>query len=370
MEPACCLTTDRETMILNTLESPTLALAERTALLRAQGLPVISLSTPSFPYTPIQLDQVSVDLRLGTTVGDVNCRSLLAQTLFRRWNVHADQLVLSSGAKSSLLCLFATLRTANSKLVCLTPAWATYWGLAQVLGLPVTLLPRSLQQNWSIDLKRVDAILKRDDIIVLSNPCNPTGRVYSRAEIYGLSEVCQHAGAWLVLDESFSETTEKGDAYFGSEWTLSKSTIVINSVSKNYLAQGWRLGAVLASPFVLEAYARIQTAMVSPPASVLQTFAANVIRPPAALAVLSPRRSQIHSRLLRAGFDCHLSTGSFYLFPRRQGLDLLLPKLETSHHAFVLAGTAFGLNDPHAFRLCLLQSEDTMASIIKILESL
>lgn len=370
MGPACCWTIDRGTVDLNALESPTLALAERAALARAQGLPTLSVSTPSFPYTPLQVEQASIDLRLGTGAGDADCRALLARTLFRRWNAGADQLVLTSGAKASLLCLFATLRTADSKLVCLTPAWPTYWGVAHVLGLPVTLIARSLQQDWSIDLKRVDAVLKQGDIVVLSNPCNPTGRVYSRAEMDALDDVCQRASAWLVLDESFSETTEPGDAYFESGAPPSESTIVVNSVFKNYLAQGWRLGAVLASPRVLEAYARMQTALVSPPASVLQTLAASVIRPPEALAVLSPRRNQVHARLLRAGFDCHLATGGFYLFPRRQGLDRVLPALETSHRAFVLDGTAFGLDDPHAFRLCLLQSEEALASILQMLESL
>ena len=357
-------------MHLNTLQSPTLRLAQRVAQARAQGLPALSLSTPSFPHAPLQVIDATIDLRLGTDVGDTECRSILAQTLFRRWNAKAHQLVLTSGAKASLLCLYATLRSSTSKLVCLTPAWPTYWGLAHVLNLPVELIPRALGERWSIDLQRVEAVLKKGDIVVLSNPCNPTGRVYSRAELDSLNSVCQRARAWLILDESFSETTEPGDAYFDCGSLPSKSTIVINSISKNYLAQGWRLGAVFASPRVLEAYARMQTALVSPPATVLQALASSVMLIPAEFAALSTRRQHVHAQLLQSGYECHLSTGSFYLFPRRQGLAEVLPNLEASHHAYVLDGTAFGLDDPHAFRLCLLQSDDSLKSILRVLESL
>jgi len=356
---------------LNSLESPTLALAQRIARARAQGLRALSVSVPSFPHTPLAVRDASIDLRLGSDTGYAECRALLARTLFQRWSVTQDQLVLTSGAKSSLLCLYATLRGNDTRLVCLTPAWPTYWGLAQILGIPVVKLPRSLQQGWSIDLQRVATEVRPGDIVVMSNPCNPTGRVYSRSEIRGLEAVCQHAGAYLILDESFSDTVEPNDTYHEAGWVPLACTIVINSISKNYLAQGWRLGAVCASREVLDAYARMQTALVSPPASVLQLLAADVMRTtPEALTELGMRRRNVHARLLHCGYDCHLSTGSFYLFPRKHGLAEQLAQLEASHSAYVLDGTAFGLDDAHAFRLCLLQTDGALTEILHLLESL
>ena len=350
-------------------DSPTLAMAVKIAQAKANGLPVLSLSTPTFPHQPLVLPNKPVDTRLSPPRGDPQCRELMAQRLFHHWEASPEEVVITGGAKASLLCLYAALRTPQSRLVCLTPAWPTYWQLAETLQLPTVLLSRRLSKGWDLETPLWATQIKPSDIVVLSNPCNPTGRVYRPEEIEPLAQACHASGAWLILDESFSETAEASTGYFAPRALPNASTIVINSVSKNFLAQGWRLGAVHAHETVLSVYTQAQTMLVSPPAGVLQSCLSGILanQPPAAQQ--AALRKQVLNTLQLAGYKCAPGRGSFYLFPHKTGLSHKLVEAQASAQAFALTGSTFGLEDPDYVRLCLLQDSGALEQIIGLLSS-
>jgi aspartate aminotransferase len=355
----------------NSLESPTLELAQRVALAQSKGIQVLSASTPSFPVSRLDVPASQLDVRLSSGQGDIKSRELIAARLFGHWSASPDDLAIVSGAKSALLCLYATLKSDTGKLVCITPAWPTYWGLASVLGIPVRLLPRSPSNAWAIDYISVGAALSCGDIVVLSNPCNPTGRVFALDEIQLLSRICEKADAWLILDESFSQTVVAGHPFHRHWPPLGAHVIVINSVSKNYMAQGWRLGAVYADRNVLRAYESMQTALVSPPATILQTFLPFVLqRSQTIFELLVNNRAIVFERLQSHGYKCSPSAGGFYLFPAKSGLAKAFAQLEKTRHFYVLDGTSFGIDDRDRFRLCLLQDPMILEQILQILEAL
>lgn len=214
--------------------SPTLAMAEKIAQAKSRGLPVLSLSTPTFPHQPLSLLNHTVDTRLSPPRGDLRCRELMAERLFSHWKASAETLVITGGAKASLLCLYAALREPGTRLVCVTPAWPTYWQLAEALNIPTKLLSRTRSNNWDLETERWSKEIRPADLVVISNPCNPTGVVYTLEKIDSLAHMCESRGAWLILDESFSETAEQSTGYFTPRELYCSSTIVINSVSKNF----------------------------------------------------------------------------------------------------------------------------------------
>ena len=348
-------------------DSPTLAMAVKIAQAKASGLHVLSLSTPTFPHQPLALPSKPVDTRLSAPRGDPRCRELMAQRLFHHWGASPEAVVITGGAKASLLCLYYALRKSQSRLVCLTPAWPTYWQLAETLKIPAVLLSRRLSEGWGLDIQLWAKQIKPSDIVVLSNPCNPTGRVYKPKEIEPLAQLCHASGAWLVIDESFSETAEASTGYFAPRALPNASTIVINSVSKNFLAQGWRLGAVHAHEIVLGAYTQAQTMLVSPPAGVLQHYLPSILANQPPTVQLEMLRKQVLIELQSAGYACTPGEGGFYLFPHKAGLSRKLLDAENTAQAFALSGTTFGLKDPDYVRLCLLQDSDALGKIIKLL---
>jgi len=353
----------------SSVASPTLELAEAIQAAKREGRRVLSLSTPSFPHRNLQIQQQQISAAMAPSEGDVECRHLLATALFERWRASQSEIVLTSGAKAALLCLIATLTTQRSKVFCFAPAWPTYFALADVLGRAVVVLERELAREWSIDHPDLGK-LSKDDLVFLSNPCNPTGRVYSEEEIGDLAALTEKHGAWLVLDESFSHSADADTGFSAPVRRLGDRVVVVNSVSKNYSAQGWRLGAVFAAPSVLKTFAQVQTALLSPPASPLQSLLPTILEQPLDQGALGKRRSEMYDHVRSLGFDCTPSRGSFYLFPRRRGLSRAAADLRARLGIYLLDGSVFALRDHDFFRLCVLQSEEDYQAILRSLSEL
>lgn len=352
------------------LSSPTLQFAQDITAARQAGKLVLSASTPMFPETPIQLPALEFDPRLSSSEGLLDCRAVLASSLFRRWKASPEALVITGGAKSALLCAFIALKRSGSRLICFAPTWPTYWVLAEAIGLSVVTLQRSQSQNWAIDLNQLQLELKPDDIIVLSNPCNPTGRTFFQDEITNLAVICERYGAWLILDESFSETVDPGHLYW-SDWpTLWDRVLILNSVSKNYLAQGWRLGAILCNESALKLIAQVQTAIVSPPASILQEAARFIVSRHKWFDSLPALRHSIRAKLLAAGFQCAPGTGTFYIYPGKPGLAKKTTQVRDQNSLYWLSGEAFGSDNHDYIRLCLMQPAQELEQIVLTLTDL
>jgi aspartate aminotransferase len=233
----------------------------------------------------------------------------------------------------------------------------------------VVVLQRELADEWSIDHPGLSK-LSEDDLVFLSNPCNPTGRVYSEEEIGRLATLTEKRGAWLVLDESFSHSADAETGFSAPVHRLGDRVVVVSSVSKNYLAQGWRLGAVFAAPAVLKKFAQVQTALLSPPASPLQSLIPAVLAHPIDSSLLGKRRTELYEHLCSLGFECAPSRGSFYLVPRRLGLSSAAAELRSRWRVYMLDGAVFGLADQDFFRLCVLQSEEDYQAVLRSLSVL
>ena len=353
-------------MKFSTQESPTLELALRVQKARHAGRRVLSASTPGFPHRPMAIPAMQLDGRMASAEGNASCREQLAQTLFARWSAQPEELVLTGGAKSALLCLVATLVPRAGRVACFTPAWPTYWSLAQALGREPVLLPRRLATGWALETGEFSR-LREGDAVVLSNPCNPTGRVYDAREIGALATETERRGLWLLLDESFSATASAAARFAEPVARLGERVVVVNSVSKNYLAQGWRLGAILAAQSVRQAFEKVQTALVSPPAAPLQEMVHGVLRNPVDADFIARRHAIAHARLVAMNYECTPAQGSFYLFPGRRGLAARAAQLEAQHDLYFLDGAAFGLDDPDYLRLCVLQPDGGLEVVLQAL---
>lgn len=351
---------------LDPVSSPTLELALRLEAERRAGRRVIGASTPVFPTTELRVAVPRWPTRLAAPQGDVALRQALAARLFERWGASADDLLVVPGAKAGLLVAIAALCRPGGTVAIPTPCWPTYRTVAEALGRRVALRPCRSAEGWSLDPQAIVHGLEAGDLVVLSNPCNPTGRLYSAAEIGALVARCAAADVHVVLDESFSETVSRGLAADWGTCAARERVVVLNSVSKNYLVQGWRIGALLAPRATLQRMERVQTALLSPPPSPMQVLmAAALDAGELSTPDLDATRAAVETRLVAAGVAFVPSGGTFYCYPQVPGLAARRTALERERGVFLLAGTDFLHDEADFFRLCLLQPPGDLDTLLE-----
>lgn len=350
------------------MSSPTLELAERIGAARATGRKVLSASTPVWPVANAPISTLTtISRKMGEAVGALNLRTCLARELFSRWQASPEDLLITSGAKAGLLIVLATLIDRECKLGVITPFWPTYEALAGALGI-TTVRFAAENKEWSLNYKTITDALSPGDGLILSNPSNPTGRVYSSDEITALANKCREKGVWLILDESFSETIDPDVSWSHPISILGDQIVVINSISKNFLSQGFRIGAIYAAPVLLQRLAAMQLSLLSPPALPMQELTHHLItngvlrRPD-----LTSIRIETYERLIQAGFSCYRGQGSYYLYPRIRGIARDREMLEREVGLYILNGTVFGDPDPDRVRICILQDPNELNQILSIL---
>lgn len=293
-------------------------------------------------------------------------RTALARRLFARWGASADDLLILPGAKAGLLIAIAGLCREGGTVALPTPCWPTYRTVAEALGRRVEMRPCRSTSGWSLDPDAIVHGLVADDVVVFSNPCNPTGRVYSGREIDAVVARCTSRGVHVLLDESFSETTSRE---LGAGWGVCAErdrVVVLNSVSKNFLIQGWRIGALFAPRDTLARLERVQTALLSPPPSPMQALLAAALESDTLETPdLDAARIAVEAKLSRIGLDLVPSAGTFYCYPSVPGLARSRASLEQEHGVFLLAGADFLHDEVDFFRLSLLQRDCDLSALLE-----
>ena len=348
------------------LRSPTLELAHRVERARAAGHSVLGVSTPAFPDRGLDTGARTLPVKLAPGRGDAGLREQLARSLFARWGAGGEDLLVVSGAKAGLLVAVAALCRPGGTVALPTPCWPTYEAVAYSLGRRVKVCPCRSDQGWEFVATEVLDGLQAGDMVALSNPNNPTGRVYSSAAIAALSERCAKSGVTLLLDESFSETVDAGTTTTWGVCGERRGIVVLNSVSKNFLIQGWRIGALLAAPTVLEQLESVQTALLSPPPAPMQLLLRDLL---AAGTLTSPEfgetRRRTERRLTAIGCSVFPSGGTFCCYPRVPGLAAMRDDLERDAGLFMLAGADFLHDELDFVRLSLLQPPGELDHILE-----
>lgn len=348
--------------------SPTLALGARAAAMRRAGVDVLSVSTPSFPNPPMAVPIAPAAALLGDPAGEGALRALARQRLFGGWALPDHDVMVSAGAKAALHAILRHLLRPGDRVGIVTPAWPSY---AQLVGLlfaePVSIATQ-LGDGWLPAPQAIRAAAAASGApmraLLLSNPANPTGRVLEGAALDAVLMACAEAGVACILDESFS-----GFRFGAARETAARpvppdaaTLYVVNSFSKNFAVQGYRLGAALiprdAWQPVLAAHQAISSAASSAAqAAVMALDAAGVLQAPD----IAPQRDATLDFIAAQGWACHPTQGGFYAFPRLPDL-ALLDRFERAG-LLVLGGAAFG-GDPRHIRLCFARPMPELMALL------
>ena len=316
-------------------ESATLAVDAKAKALKAAGRPVIGFGAgePDFP-TPDYIVEAAVAAcrdpkwhRYTPAGGLPELKEAIAVKTLRDsgFEVAASQVLVTNGGKQALYNTFAALLDPGDEALLPAPYWTTYPESIRLAGgVPVEILTDETS-GYRVTLEQLDAALTpRTKLLVFVSPSNPTGAVYSPAEVEAIGRWAVDKGIWVVTDEIY-EHLVYGDARFASMPTLvpdlADRCVVVNGVAKTYAMTGWRVGWVIGPQDVIKATTNLQSHATSNVANVSQVAAIAAVS--GNLDAVAEMRSAFDRRRRRIteildaidGVTCPLPEGAFYVYP-------------------------------------------------------
>ncbi|MBI16756.1 MAG: aspartate aminotransferase [Proteobacteria bacterium] len=320
--------------------SPTMAISDKARELRAAGEDVISLSQgePDFE-TPDHIKQAALKaMRDGhtryTSVDGIPELKSAICTKFKQDNqlsYDQSQISVSTGGKQVLYNAFMATLNPGDEVVIPAPYWVSYPDMVVLAeGRPV-FVPCPAENNFKLTAKDLEAaITPATRWLILNSPSNPTGSVYSRAELEALAGVLLRHPDVLIMTDDIYEHLIYGDAHFFTlaqvEPELIFRTLTCNGMSKTYCMTGWRIGFAGGPEPLIKAMAKLQSQSTSNPTSISQyaaTAALNGGREFLAemLAAYEERRDTVVKLLGNIeGITCATPDGAFYVYPSCAGL--------------------------------------------------
>ena len=314
--------------------SRTYEMMELAVRLQAEGRDVVSLAggEPDFA-TPGHIQQAAIEAmgrgetRYTAGAGMRPLREAVAMKFRRENGIECawSDVIVSNGAKQVIANAFlATLDPGDEVLIPL-PHWVSYPDMASLCGATAVALPTSAHGGFKILPQQLAAALTpRTRWLVMNSPCNPTGAVYSAAELRGLADVLLDHPGVLVLSDDIYEHIVFAPAEFATlaqvEPRLADRVLTVNGVSKSYAMTGWRIGYGCGPAPLIRDMIKIQGQQTSSPCSISQWAALAALTGPQDFIASARRQYRERRDLVIAQIQAtpHLScgcpSGAFYAF--------------------------------------------------------
>ena len=327
--------------------SQTLAVTARANELRAEGKDIIGLGAgePDFD-TPEHIKQAAIDaLHRGfTKYTPVDGTRELKQAIvakFQRENqldYQLDQILVSCGGKQSFYNLAQSLLNPGDEVIIPSPYWVSYPDMVLLADGQPVIIETSMEHGFLLSPEQLDAaITPRTRLLVINSPSNPTGRVYSRADLSALGEVLRKHPQVLIATDDMYEHILWADESFANIVNvcpdLYERTIVLNGVSKAYSMTGWRIGYAAGPSTLIAAMKTIQSQSTSNPTSISQVAAQAALEGDQSciqtmLMAFKERHDFVVDRLnAMEGVNCLPSHGTFYSLPSFHAVIQRLPQV-------------------------------------------
>lgn len=373
--------------------SATLAMSQKSAELKAQGIDVINLSVgePDFD-TPQHIKDAAKQAidenfsRYTPVPGYLSLRKAIAKKLKDENGVDyaPEQIVVGNGAKHELCNIVMSIVNPGDEVVIPTPAWVSYVQMVNLAGGKNVLVPATLEQDFKITARQLEeALTDKTRLVILCSPSNPTGSIYSRDELKALAEVlAKYPDVMILADEIYEHIN-----YVGKHETLAQfeeirdRVVIINGVSKAYAMTGWRIGYMAGPLWLAKTVTKLQGQYTSGASSIAQKAAEAAYSGSQdcveQMRLAFKRRRDLVVALLREipGIEVNEPHGAFYVFPRvtnflgkksgdeviNDANELALYLLREAHVATV-AGDAFCC--PGYIRLSYATSDDNLRTAL------
>ncbi len=378
--------------------SATIAVSTLARELKAAGRDVIGLGAgePDFA-TPENIQQAAIEaMRNGMTKytpadGTPELKNAIVDKFSRENQIqyNPSNIVVSTGAKQSLINTMTALIDEGDEVVVVAPYWVSYPDMTLLCGGIPVIVTAGIDQGFKLNPKQLrEAITPKTKLLILNSPSNPTGVAYSIEELQGLAEVLlDHPQVMIASDDIYEHIQWSGSDFcniVNACPELKDRTIVVNGVSKAYAMTGWRIGFAAATEQLSAAMRKIQSQTTSNPNSIAQAAAVEALngsQEPVHMmaAEFKKRHDFIVSSLNEInGMNCLPGDGAFYAFPDCSELIASLPDVENDTQlsqyilneaeVAVVPGSAFG-GDGH-IRLSFATSMDALTEALARMKNL
>ena len=320
--------------------SSTLAISAKATELKAQGLDIVGFGVgePDFE-TPRHIKDAGIKAieegftRYTPASGIKELRVAVANKLKKDNGLDYDfsQIVISNGAKHSLVNAFMAILNEGDEVIIPAPYWLSYSEIVKIAGgVPVIVNTKKENKYMVTEAELNEVYSPKTKALVLVSPSNPTGMVYSLDELKMIADFAVSKDIFVISDEIYEKLIYDEDKKHISIASLGKEiydrTIVINGVSKSYAMTGWRIGYTASNPEVAKLISSLQSHMTSNPNSIAQKATLEAIEGPQDCVEemrleFKKRRDYIFEREEKIPFISALKPeGAFYLFVDVSGL--------------------------------------------------
>lgn len=312
--------------------STTLAIDSMAKQMKADGIDVIGFGAgePDF-NTPDHIKQAA-ELALKNNVtrytpaaGTLTLKKAVCHRMMADYGVEykPSEVVVSSGAKHCVYLALRTLVNIGDEIILPAPFWVSYIEMIKMVGGTPVVVTTEESAQFKLTPEQLRAsITPKTKAIILNNPSNPTGMMYSREELVALTNICIENDLYIIADEIYYCLVYDGlkftsVASLGEE--VKSHTILINGVSKAYAMTGWRIGYALCNEDIAKVMANYVSHSTGSPCAISQAASEAALNGPQDIVetmrkAFEQRRNYIVERMNKIeGVSCIKPEGAFYV---------------------------------------------------------
>mgnify|MGYP004467798587 FL=1 len=312
--------------------STTLAVDSLAKQMKADGLDVVGFGTgePDF-NTPDNINMAGIKAicdgktKYTPAAGIIPLRKAIAQRLKDDCGLDYDytQIVVASGAKHSVYIALAAITNPGDEIIIPAPFWVSYYEMVRMTGGTPVIVEAGEEQGFKITAQQLEAaITDKTKCLMLNNPSNPTGMIYSADELRALADVCVKHDLYILADEIYYQLIYDGVEFtsiasLGEE--VKERTLLVNGVSKSYAMTGWRVGYCAANKTLAKIMSNYLSHSTGAPSTISQWASVEALTGPqdgieAMRKAFLERRDYIVRRINEIpGVSCIVPNGAFYV---------------------------------------------------------
>ncbi|MBS4199479.1 pyridoxal phosphate-dependent aminotransferase [Bacillus sp. FJAT-49732] len=375
--------------------SSTLAITAKAKELKSQGLDIIGLGAgePDFNTPDNIIEAAYHSMKDGFTkytpaAGLPELKKAVINKLERDQGLtyKPSEIIIGNGAKHVLFTLFQVILNDGDEVIIPTPYWVSYPEQVKLAGGVPVYVEGKEENDYKITPDQLkSAITNKTKAIIINSPSNPTGMIYSQAELSALGELCLEHNILIVSDEIYEKLVYDENKHISIaqiSQPLKDMTIIINGVSKSHSMTGWRIGYAAGHEKIVAAMADLSSHSTSNPTTTSQYGAIEAYNGPQTAVeqmrqAFEERLNIIYDKLVAIpGVECKKPQGAFYLYPNfreaariagYEDVDQLVEALLEEALVAVIPGSSFG--SPNNIRISYATSLEALEEAVSRIHS-
>ncbi|MBE7083752.1 MAG: pyridoxal phosphate-dependent aminotransferase [Clostridiales bacterium] len=315
--------------------SLTLEITAKAKKMKSEGISVIGFGAgePDFNTPDFIIDSAKKALDIGFTkytpaAGTIELKNAVCKKFLKDNGLQYEpnQIVISSGAKSSLYHAICAIIDDGDEVILPSPYWLTYPELIKLAGGKCVFVSAKKENGYKMSAQQFEnAITDKTKCLILNTPNNPTGAVYSEQEIKDIAKIAEEKGIYVISDEIYEKLVYDGEKHYSiAQYSekMKELTIIVNGMSKSYAMTGWRIGYVAAPLSIAKAISSMQSHTTSNACSISQYASTTALTAPEGdefitkMQKVFDERRKLMIEMLKDvdGIECIEPKGAFYVF--------------------------------------------------------